>query len=76
MNQIKLYEVIARVKNGESKYFTYIIKHYEQKVFTTIILIVRNEAIAEDIVQEVFIKVYYRPHKYEEKKLGYLTDKK
>ncbi|MFJ7700432.1 RNA polymerase sigma factor [Lysinibacillus fusiformis] len=60
-------EVIARVKNGEDHCFAYIIKHYEQKVFTTVIRIVRNRTVAEDIVQDIFIKVYYNLHKYEKK---------
>lgn len=60
-------EVIARVKNGEDHCFAYIIKHYEQKVFTTVIRIVRNRTVAEDIIQDIFIKVYYNLHKYEKK---------
>ena len=58
-------ELITRVKNGESHYFTNIIKHYEQKVFTTVIRIVKIHATAEDIVQEIFIKVFYNLHKYQ-----------
>lgn len=58
-------EVIARVNNGEDHYFAHVIKHYEQKVFTTVIRIVRNRSVAEDIVQDIFIKVYYSLHKYE-----------
>lgn len=27
-------EVITRIKNGESHHFAYIVKHYEQKIFT------------------------------------------
>ena len=58
-------EVIARVKNGEDHRFAHVIKHYEQKVFTTVIRIVRNRTVAEDIVQDIFIKVFYNLHKYE-----------
>ncbi len=61
-------EVIARVKNGEEHYFAHVIKHYEQKVFSTVLRIVRNRTVAEDIVQDIFIKVYYSLHKY--KKTG------
>ena len=59
-------EVIARVKNGEDHCFAHT-KHYEQKVFTTVIRIVRNRTVAEDIVQDIFIKVYYNLHKYEKR---------
>ncbi|MEK4426150.1 RNA polymerase sigma factor [Solibacillus sp. FSL K6-1523] len=58
-------EVITRVKNGENHYFAHIINYYEQKVFTTVIRIIRNHAAAEDIVQDIFIKVFYSLHKYE-----------
>ena len=61
-------ELISRVKNGESHYFTNIVKQYEQKVFTTVIRIVKIHATAEDIVQDIFIKVFYSLHKY--KKTG------
>lgn len=61
-------EVITRVKNGESHHFAHIVKHYEQKIFTTVIRIVKNRAAAEDIVQDIFIKVFYSLHKY--KKIG------
>lgn len=57
-------EVITRVKNGESNYFAYIVNHYEQKVFATVIRIVNNRATAEDIVQDIFIKVFYSIHKF------------
>ena len=57
-------EVIARVKNGENHYFEHVINHYEQKIFITVIRIVRNRAATEDIVQDIFIKVFYSLHKY------------
>lgn len=58
-------EVIARVKNGEDHCFAQVINHYEQKVFATVIRMVRNRTVAEDIVQDIFIKVFYNLHKYE-----------
>lgn len=61
---MEINELITRIKNGESHYFANIVKHYEQKVFTTVIRIVKEHATAEDIVQDIFIKVFYNLQKY------------
>lgn len=59
-------ELITRVNKGEIHYFTNIVKRYEQKIFITVIRIVKNRATAEDIVQEIFVKVFYSLHKYKQ----------
>lgn len=51
-------ELIRRAKNGEKSAFEEIIGLYEKKVFSTIYYMVKNEHEVEDIVQEVFVKIY------------------
>ncbi|MER1986718.1 MAG: RNA polymerase sigma factor [Solibacillus sp.] len=61
---MELEEIIMRVQRGESQYYTYIIKRYEQKVFITAKRLVKNHTTAEDLVQDSFIKGFYSLHKY------------
>lgn len=63
---MELEEMILRVQRGESQYYTNIITHYENKVFTTVKRLVKNHVTAEDLVQDIFIKVFYSLHKYQQ----------
>ena len=59
-------ELVAKVKNGDDKAFEQIIKLYEQKIFSTIYYMVKNQDMVEDIAQEVFIKIYKNINKFNE----------
>ncbi len=50
-------ELILGYKNGESRYFEVLINRYKNKVYTYILITVKNKTVAEDIFQETFIKV-------------------
>ena len=49
---------IQRVKAGDFKAFSHIVSGYQQMVFTIVCRIVHNREDAEDITQEIFIKVF------------------
>lgn len=49
---------VRQIKNGHIDAFVYIIRRYERMVFTIVNKIVVNKTDAEDITQEVFIKVF------------------
>ena len=49
---------IQRVKAGDFKAFSHIVSDYQQMVFTIVFRIVNNREDAEDISQEIFIKVF------------------
>jgi len=51
-------ELIKKLQKGEQEAFKKVIDLYQNMVYNTIISIVQNEADAEDITQEVFIKIY------------------
>jgi RNA polymerase sigma factor (sigma-70 family) len=51
-------EIIPKVINGDFKAFDQLVKQYERLVYYIILKIVDNKEDAEDICQEVFIKVY------------------
>ncbi|MBS1532877.1 MAG: sigma-70 family RNA polymerase sigma factor [Bacteroidetes bacterium] len=51
-------EVVTRVLNGDMRAFESLVKQYEKLVFYIIHRLVKDEHAAEDICQEVFIKVH------------------
>ncbi|MDG5799430.1 RNA polymerase sigma factor [Marinilabiliaceae bacterium ANBcel2] len=56
--------IIQRIKEGDKEAFSHIIDRYGQKVFQTSIGFVRDISEAEDLVQDIFIKVYEKLDKF------------
>ncbi len=59
-------DVVALAKEGRDEAYRELIRRYERPVFSLIFRMVRNRELAEDLVQETFIKVLnavqsYRP---------------
>lgn len=50
-------ELIARYVDGDEQAFETILHRYKAKIYTSIYLFVKDQALAEDIFQEVFIKI-------------------
>ena len=50
-------ELIAQYRNGSNAAFDLLVDRYQSKMFTTIFLIVKDQKIAEDLLQDVFVKV-------------------
>jgi len=63
---------IRRVQDGHTEAFVHIVRRYERMVFTIVNKIVINRADAEDISQEIFIKVYQSLGKFREES-GFAT---
>lgn len=57
---------IRKVKDGHTDAFVHIVRRYERMVFTIVNKIVFNNTDAEDITQEIFIKVYQALDKFRE----------
>ena len=55
-------ELIAQYRNGNEAAFDVLVDRYQSKVFTTIYLIVKDQDIAEDLLQDVFVKVVQTIH--------------
>ena len=49
---------IKRIQNGETECFSYLVEHYSKPVFLLIARIVRRPEDAEELTQDVFLKVY------------------
>ena len=50
--------LVAKTKNGDKAAFEILVKRYSKYVYTTAFFMVRDSHEAEDISQEVFVKVY------------------
>ena len=50
-------ELINRYVNGDEAAFETLLSRYKAKIYTSIYLFVKDRALAEDIFQEVFIKI-------------------
>jgi RNA polymerase sigma factor (sigma-70 family) len=50
-------ELIAQYRNGSEAAFDLLVDRYQKRIFTTIFLIVKDQEIAEDLLQDVFVKV-------------------
>ncbi|MEB2784498.1 RNA polymerase sigma factor [Algoriphagus persicinus] len=50
-------ELIAQYRNGSDAAFDLLVDRYQSKMFTTIFLIVKDQKVAEDLLQDVFVKV-------------------
>jgi RNA polymerase sigma-70 factor (ECF subfamily) len=57
--------VIQRVKQGDREAFRILYRHYVGKVYAICLRITANQAIAEELTQEVFLKVWERIGQYE-----------
>ena len=58
MKNVDDYFYIQRIKAGDMRAFSGIVSKYQSKLLTIIMKIVENREDAEDITQEVFIKVF------------------
>jgi RNA polymerase sigma-70 factor (ECF subfamily) len=57
---------INRIKSGDNQAFTAIVSRYGEMVFTIVRKIVENKEDAEDITQEIFIKVFKSLERFRE----------
>ena len=58
MTNFNAAQCIQRIESGDVRAFSEIVSHYRKMVFTLVIKIVDNREDAEDITQEIFIKVF------------------
>ncbi len=57
---------IRRIKHGHTDDFIYIARRYQRMVFTIVCKIIARREDAEDITQEIFIKVFQSLDKFRE----------
>jgi RNA polymerase sigma-70 factor (ECF subfamily) len=50
-------ELIRMYRSGNDRAFTVLVHRHKSRIFTTIMLLVKDRCLAEDIFQDVFIKI-------------------
>lgn len=50
-------ELIAQYRNGSEVAFEMLVDRYKTRVYSTILMIVKDQGVAEDLLQDVFFKV-------------------
>jgi RNA polymerase sigma-70 factor (ECF subfamily) len=50
-------QLISRYKNGNEEAFAELVNRHKNKIYTTIYLIVKDQFLAEDLLQETYVKV-------------------
>ena len=58
-------EVMLRVKAGDQSAFDYLVQKYRRPMVSFMYRMARNTAVAEDLAQEVFLRVYRSRQTYE-----------
>ena len=59
-------ELIAKVRGGEGAAFEKLMRRYNQRIFRAARSILRDEAEAEDVVQETFVRAFHHLDDFEE----------
>ncbi len=57
IQQLNDQQLIVRYLDGHERAFEELLKRHKQKIYTSIYLFVKDQSLAEDIFQEVFIKI-------------------
>lgn len=52
-------ELISRYKKGNEGAFAILVNRHKKKIYTTIYMIVKDQYLAEDLMQETFVKVVH-----------------
>ncbi|MCA9320240.1 MAG: RNA polymerase sigma factor [Planctomycetes bacterium] len=63
--------LIARAGNGDESAFAELVERYSDRIYTLVSSMVRDRSEAEDVVQEVFFKVYRKLEGFEGKSSFY-----
>lgn len=58
------YELVQKCLNGQKQYFSELITRHKNLVYSVVLKMVNNQEDANDLAQEVFIKVYKNLDKY------------
>jgi RNA polymerase sigma-70 factor (ECF subfamily) len=51
-------QAIQKLKKGDISGLEYLVAHYQVRAFRAAVLILHDEALAEDVVQETFLRIY------------------
>jgi RNA polymerase sigma-70 factor (ECF subfamily) len=58
-------ELMLRVRRGDTESFEVLLRRYRGPMVSFFVRMVRDRALAEDLAQEVFLRVYQARHRYQ-----------
>jgi len=58
-------ELMLRVRSGDAESFDVLLRRYRVPLVGFLVRMVRDQALAEDLAQEVFLRVYQARHRYQ-----------
>lgn len=63
--------LVRQFKNGDKSAFNKLVQKYSQRVYNTILRMVKNQQQAEDLTQDAFLQAYKSLHKFREESSFY-----
>ncbi len=60
-------ELVGEVKNGSRSAFSELVKRHQKGLFRLVWRVTRDQSLAEDVVQEAFVKAYQKINLFEER---------
>ena len=60
-------EIVRRIRAGEAALFEVLMRRYNQRLFRVARAILRDEAEAEDVMQQTYVNAYTHLHQFEER---------
>jgi len=64
-------EIIKKFKQGDESAFDEIVKKYRERIYRLALSITHNHLDADDLSQEIFVKLYFSINKFDEKSTFY-----
>lgn len=65
MKELEIELIIKKIKKGKVNYYERIIAKYDKSLYSYIFSLVKEKYLAEDLLQETFIKIYKNLDKYD-----------
>src|SRR6476659_9489144 len=60
-------EVVRRVRGGETALFEILMRRHNQRVYRVVRAVLKEEADAEDVMQQAYISAFTHLHQFEER---------
>lgn len=64
MNQISDLDLITEFKQGNDKAYNHLVLRYQEKIYWVVRRLLSDHDEADDVVQDVFVKVYHSLHSF------------
>ena len=61
-------ELVARLKRRDPDALAQLYDRYGRMIYSLVLRVVRNEAVAEDLVQETFLRIWNRVHGFDQER--------